>query len=203
MLWHFRANLQEGSENFATHLWQCELEDVEPAQAHMGKLSKNIVPSSIFIACTVKILYPLLLKKLFLWDCSHSSSQLKNHQAVRRTLEDQTTWLTPALCTGPTPLRCSGPVDQAAGMGLWAVGPVPLAGELPFTRVWGVAAVPVPGQASPGRRLEVLAPPRPVPPVGLAVARAAGLSGSPRLMLGTVQHGAAASLHPDSDSPTH
>lgn len=90
MLWHFRANLQQGSENSATHLWQWELEDVETAQAHMGKPGKNIVLSSIFIASTVKILYPLLLTQLFLWGCNHSSSQLRNHRAVWRTLEGQT-----------------------------------------------------------------------------------------------------------------
>lgn len=100
MLWHFRANLLQGSENSATHLWQWELEDVETAQAHMGKLGKNIVPSSIFIACTVKILNPFLLTKLFLRGCNHSSSQLKNHQAIWRTLEGQT-------------------VQRASGPGCW------------------------------------------------------------------------------------
>lgn len=58
------------------------------------KLSKTIVPSSMFIACTVKILYPLLLTNLFPWDYNHSSSELKNKQAVRSTLGGQTQRLT-------------------------------------------------------------------------------------------------------------
>lgn len=134
MLWHFRANLQQGSENFATRLWQRELEDMETAQAHMGKLSKNILPSSIFIACTVKILYALLLTKLFLWDCNHSSSQLKNHQAARRTLEGQTEWLTSGSVhrAGPTAVQRTG------GPGCWdgAVSSrtAPLPGEPPSTQ---------------------------------------------------------------------
>lgn len=109
MLWHFRANLQQGSENFAPHLWQWELEDVETAQAHMGKLCKNIMSSSIIIAGTVKILYPLLLRKLFLWDYNPSSLQMKNHQAVRRTLEGQNEWRTSSFLLGPS----------VAGPGCW------------------------------------------------------------------------------------
>lgn len=119
----------------------------------MGKLSKNIVPSSIFIACTVKILYPLLLTQLFLWDCNQSSSQLKNHQAVRRTLEGQTEWLTSGSVHRASPTA----VHQRTTV--WAVGPAPLTGELPFTGAWGAAAMPVPGRASPGPWVEVLASP--------------------------------------------
>lgn len=129
MLWHFRANLQQGSENFAAHLWQEELEDVETAQAaHTGKLCKSIMPSSIIIAGTVKILYPLLLRKLFLWDCNHSSLQMKNHQAVRRTLEGQNE----RRPSGSVHRGCGAErQDQAAGMGLWAVGQPPRLSPVP------------------------------------------------------------------------
>lgn len=146
MLWHFRANLQQGSENSAAHLWQWEPEDVETAQtAHMGKLCKNIMPSSIIIAGTVKILYPLLLRKLFLWDCNHSSLQMKNHQTVRRTLEGQNEW----LCAQGWP--CWGTVwqDQVAGMGMRAVGSAPWrrAAFHPCPR--GCSHQKMPGHASP------------------------------------------------------
>lgn len=142
MLWHFRANLQQGSENFAAYLWQCELEDAETAQAaHMGELCKNIVPSSIIIAGTVKILYPLLLKRLFLWDCNHSSLQMKNDQTVRRTLEGQNGWQRSSSVHG----------GRMAGPGCWD-GAVSSGAteELPLSHAWGAAAIPVPGHASPG-----------------------------------------------------
>lgn len=201
MLWHFRANLQQGPENSATRLWQWELENVETAQAHMGKLSKNIVPSSIFIACTVKTLRPLLLTKLFLWDCNHSSSQLKNHQVVRRTLEGQTEWLT------------SGSVHRVqrnSGPGCWDVA-VSSGDESPSLRSCP-STVPEGLQQCLclAMRLldEVLAPPWPAPPLRLAQhgwpwPLAPGRP--PRLAWCLARHstGAAVSLHPESDSLTY
>lgn len=79
-----------------------------------------------------KFYIPLLLTKLFLWDCNHSSSQLKNHQGVRRTLEGQTEWLALGSVrrASPTavrhtcgPDRWDGAVGSRASPPHWGAAP--------------------------------------------------------------------------------
>lgn len=97
------------------------------------------------------------------------------------------------LCAEGQP-RCGAEwQDQAAGMGLWAVGPAPLTGELPFTHAWGASGISVPGHASPDldSKSQICSN-----VLHCCELPSVGGSGSRHRELGTARYGTAAPLHP-------